>query len=148
MSLLDLGLWPPVALYKVFSSFLFSCKSLHLSQTGILFSVTGRVKLALRVSRKPKETHYAVVSIIHIMFKVAFEEWNELKYPRIIQVFNDAFHMMLGSTSLQILCREVQCVFLTPGMLQSKGNGFPHTLLILHYLFPSYSILWSSPSYW
>jgi len=32
------------------------CKSLSLSQTGVLFSVTGRVKLILGVSKKSKLT--------------------------------------------------------------------------------------------
>lgn len=42
-------------------------------------------------------------------------------------------HMMFRSASLQILYREVQCVFLTPGMVQSKANGLiSHTMLILH----------------
>lgn len=89
MSVLDLGLRPPVALYKPFFSFLFSCRSLSLSQTGILFPATGRVKLVLRGSKKLKETQYAVGSAMYIMFKVAFEELNGLKYSRIIQVFSD-----------------------------------------------------------
>lgn len=50
------------------------------------------------------------------------------------ELFQFSFtHMMLRSTSLQILYRKVQCIFLTPAMMQSKGNGsIPQSMLILH----------------
>lgn len=63
----------------------FSCKPLRLSQAGVLFSVTGRVKLILGVRKKRKKrTHYAAVSSLYTTFKVAFVELNGLKYSRII----------------------------------------------------------------
>lgn len=41
-----------ITLFPVYS---FSCKSLSLNETGVLFSSTGRVKLILGVSKKKKK---------------------------------------------------------------------------------------------
>lgn len=146
MSHLDLGLRPPVAFYKSLLSPVcsFSCKSFRLSQTGVLFSVTGRVKLILGVSKKIKENSYAAVSTLYTMFKVAFEELNGLKYSRIIQVFSDPYDAWVNMNTLD---REVQRVFLTSDKQQCKGGGLiPHTTLIL--IFFSYAVLWSSLPCW
>lgn len=147
MSHLDLGLRPPVAFYKslLFLQFArFSCKSFSLSQTGVLFSVTGRVKLILGVSKKIKENSHAAVSTLYTMFKVAFEELNGLKYSRIIQVFSDPYDAWVNMNTLD---REVQHVFLTSDKQQCKGGGLiPHTMLI--FIFFSYAVLWSSLPCW
>lgn len=76
-----------ITLFPVYS---FSCKSLSLNETGVLFSGTGRVKLILGVRKKKKKRmHYAAVLTLCTMFKVAFEELNVLKISRTIQVFSD-----------------------------------------------------------
>lgn len=77
-----------ITLFPVYS---FSCKSLSLNETGVLFSGTGRVKLILgvRKKKKKKRMHYAAVLTLCTMFKVAFEELNVLKISRTIQVFSD-----------------------------------------------------------
>lgn len=58
-------------------------------------------------SEQKKRIHYAAVSTLCTMFKVAFEELNVLKQSRIIQVFSDPQDAWVNRNTLD---REVQCV--------------------------------------
>lgn len=126
----------------------FSCTSSCLHQTEVLFTVMEESNSFLDWEKKNKrkrtqELHYAAVSTLYIMFKVAFEELNGLKYSRIIQVFCDPYDAWFNINTLD---REVQHVFLTSDKQQPKGDGFiSFTSLIVIF---SHTVFWSSLPCW
>lgn len=91
MSHLDLGLRPPVALYKPFSSFLF-LQIFEFKPNRNTVPSHRKSQISSQSGQKT-QGNSAVLSAMYIMFEVAFEEINGPKYSGIIQVSSDPYDL-------------------------------------------------------